>query len=127
MGADPYPEIATNDEWRGIMRRRRKDLKLTQAELGGRVGTSQNIVSMIESGEVSSSKFIVPICRFLKIPVPQNFDSDEQKVWSELGHVLRNKNMKQYRRALALIEAMVEDDAETKPANDESEAAPKRK
>lgn len=118
MSADPRPEIATNEEWRGIMVRARKAYKgegLTQKELGARVGTSQNIISLIESGEVESSQYVLPICDVLEIPPPIHYASEDQKIWSQLGHVLRNKNPKQFRRAMALVEAMVEDEEEAEP------------
>lgn len=121
--ADPDAELGTNEEWRGIMQRARKDQGLSQAELAGKIGTSQNIVSLIENGEVLSSKFVLPICRKLKIPPPMHFESEEQRAWSQLGHVLRAKNMKQFRRAMALVESMVDDEEE---AVDEVKPAPAR-
>ena len=131
MGADPDPEIATNEEWRTIMVRARKDQGFTQAQLGTRVGTSQNIISLIETGPpegVSASRFVAPICRVLDIPYPMFFQDEEQKSWSQLGHVLRHRSMKQFRRAMALVESMVEDAEEAEdPANDERSRPETRK
>ena len=108
------------------MQRARKDADMTQKELGGRVGTSQNIISLIESGEVSSSTFVMPICRVLRIPPPMHFQDEDDATWSQLGHLLRTKNMKQFRRAMALVESMIDDDAElAAPANDAASARPK--
>lgn len=92
------------------MARRRKDLDLTQLELASRVGTSQNMISNIESGGVTSSKFVLPICRALSIPPPMFFESEDQKSWSQLGHVLRGKSMKKFKLAMALVESMVDDE-----------------
>lgn len=101
---------------------------LTQGELGARVGTSQNIISLIESGKVESSQYVLPICDVLDIPPPVHYSSDDQKNWSQLGHVLRNKSMKKFRRAMALVEAMVEDDDEAeKPANNTTDPTLSRK
>lgn len=125
--ADPPPELATNEEWRAIMHRARKDQKLSQKELGARVGTSQNIVSLIESGEVTSSSYVLAICKVLKIPPPMHFDNEDDATWSQLGHLLRTRNMKQFRRALALVEAMLEDDDEKPAANDERPKPANRK
>ena len=127
VSADPAPELTTNSEWRAIMIRARKEHELTQKELGAKVGTSQNIVSLIESGEVSSSQYVLPICKVLGIPPPRFFENEDDAAWSQLGHLLRTKNMKQFRRAMALIEAMIEDEAEEKPANDEAGERPSRK
>lgn len=127
MSADPSPELATNEEWRTIMVRARKDHGLTQKELGAKVGTSQNMVSLIESGEVATSQYVLPICKVLSIPPPRFFESEDDAAWSQLGHVLRAKNMKQFRRAMALIEAMVEDLGDEKPANDDGSDRPLRK
>lgn len=107
---DPDPEMATNEEWRGIMVRARKDQNFTQAELGIRVGTSQNIISLIEAGEVTSSRFVLPICRVLKIPAPVHFESEAAKSWVQLGSLLRHKNMQQFEAMLAVVKTMVEGD-----------------
>jgi transcriptional regulator with XRE-family HTH domain len=110
------------------MQRARKQAELSQKELGARVGTSQNIVSLIESGEVTSSSYILPICKVLKIPPPMHFENEDDALWSQIGHRLRTKNMKQFRRALALVEAMIDDeDDEQKPANDQTSKPATRK
>lgn len=87
----------------------RKAKHLTQKQLGARVGTSQNIISLIESGEVEGSSYILPICKHLGIAPPQFHESEDQRLWSQLGHQLRTKNQRQFRRALALVESMIED------------------
>lgn len=95
---------------------------LTQKELGARVGTSQNIISLIESGEVSSSQYILPISNVLGISPPQHHESERQRAWSELGHILEHKSTRKFERAMALVEAMVEDDEGGK---DEDEGGPR--
>lgn len=113
------------------MARARSDASMTQGELGRRVGTSQNMVSNIESGKVASSKFILPICKVLGIPPPMFFESEEQKAWSQLGHLLRRKSMKKFARAMALVEAMAEDDEDEAkppaPANRDQHGGPARR
>lgn len=106
--ADP-PEIATNAEWRATMVRARKAKHLSQKQLGARVGTSQNIISLIESGEVGSSSYILKICKVLGIAPPQFHGDEDQKHWARLGYLLRTKNRNQFRRALQLVESMLED------------------
>lgn len=101
--ADPSPELATNKEWRGIMARARKDHGLSQAELGTKVLTSQNMISLIESGEVGSSRFVLPICAELSIPPPTHFENEDERAWWQAGHVLRAKSPRRYQRLLDLI------------------------
>jgi len=107
----------------------RKAKHLTQKQLGSRVGTSQNIVSLIESGEIESSSYILPICKQLGIAPPQFHESEEQKLWAQLGHRLRLKNRKQYRRVLALVESLVQDNDEepTSVAPSPGDERPSRK
>lgn len=100
------PELATNDEWRSTMRRARATHGWTQVELARRVGTSQNVVSLIESGGVGSSQFVLPICRALGIPPPMFFEDEDDRAWIQLGRVLRARNMELFRRALAMVEAV---------------------
>jgi len=41
---------------------------------------------------------------------PSQFhETEDQKRWAQLGHMLRMKNRKQFRRVLALVESMVQD------------------
>lgn len=124
MDVDPgeeRPELATNEEWRSTMRRARADRTWTQVELGRRVGTSQNMISLIESGEVTSSQFILPICRALSIPPPMFFEDEDDRTWIQLGRLLRRRDMNVFRRALSLVESMVHaiGAASTTPGSDE--------
>lgn len=105
----------------------RKAKGMTQTQLGARVGTSQNIISEIESGEIGSSSFILSVCRVLAIAPPQFHGSEEQKQWSQLGHLLRMRNPTQFRRALALVESMLEEPERTEAAQLDDEETPARK
>jgi transcriptional regulator with XRE-family HTH domain len=116
---EEMPELATNEEWRGIMIRARNAHGLTQKQLGDKVGLSQVMISKLESGESSASTHVLRICRVLQIPEPVNFATDEQKEWWQLGHVLRARNPDQYEAALRLLRSMVDaveqETAETQP------------
>jgi transcriptional regulator with XRE-family HTH domain len=104
------PELATNEEWRGIMKRARKEHQLSQEELAAKVGCSQVMIAKIESdATASSSKYILAICDELDIPPPQHFENEDMKAWAQLGRVLRAKNRKQYEIALKLVESMAQE------------------
>lgn len=107
-GLNADPELATNDEWRGIMRRARATRGWSQAELAQRVGTSQNMISNIESGSVRASQFVMPICEQLGINPPMFYLDEDDRSWIQLGRVLRARDMEVFRRALALVEVMAE-------------------
>jgi transcriptional regulator with XRE-family HTH domain len=107
------PEIATNQEWRGIMLRARKDRGWSQKELGDRVGTSQNIISLIESGGVESSAYIMPICRLLKIPPPMHFENEWQKKWHELGRLVREQSEEDAEALVRMAEALLRKTTQT--------------
>lgn len=107
VGLNDQPEIATNEDWRSLMRRTRQGLGLTQSELGSTVHTSQNMISNIESGQVGSSTFIMPICRTLRIPPPSWYEDEDDRAWAETGRILRARDMEVFRRALSMVEAMV--------------------
>lgn len=106
MADEDDPEIGTNEHWRGLLVRARKDHGLTQQQLGDKVGVSQVMISKIESGESSSSKLVIPICRLLSIPPPAYFLDDWQQRWYELGHVLRFRDPDQADAAIRLVESM---------------------
>lgn len=118
---DHDPEMPTNEQWRSILIRARKEHGMTQGELGARVGVSQAMISKIETGESGGSGVILAICRVLSIPEPQHFATDDQKHWYELGHVLR-RHPDQYQAALAVLEQMaklVEPQIDAEPAHPE--------
>lgn len=114
------PELATNDEWRGIMARARKDHGMSQEDLGQKVGSSQAMISKIESGESGSSKLVRPICVLLNIPLPEHFTDEAERAWVQAGRVLRHRNPEQAKATLALVESMAKqyEDAE-QPAEPE--------
>lgn len=103
------PELTTTPEWRADMLRARDAKGLSQGQLGQAAGTSQNMISLIESGAVGRSSFILPICETLEIAPPAHGDPADQR-WVELGHKLRNRNQKVFARALALVESMLGDE-----------------
>ena len=101
------PELATNEDWRGIMVRARKDHGWSQENLAEKVGSSQAMISKIESGEARTSTLVMPICRALGIPPPEHFVDEFEKEWQRLGRALRYRNEQQARAARSLIESMV--------------------
>lgn len=120
------PELATNEEWRLIMVRARKDHSMTQEQLGKAVGTSQVMISKIESGEAGSSSFVLAICRVLNIPEPVHFANEEQREWSQLGHVLRQQP-ERYRAALNLLKLMVEQEERAESEETPPPGEPRRR
>lgn len=83
---------------------KRKQAGMDQRQLGVRVGTSQNIISLIESGKSGSSSFILKICKVLHIPVPTHFISEGQERWALLGHLLEEKSSPEFQAQLAALE-----------------------
>lgn len=112
--ADPAdePEVPTTPAWRADMIQARKAKGLTQAQLGRKVGTSQNIISLIESGKLGSSTFILRVARVLSIAPPQFHGDVHQELWAKLGQQLQSRSPRQFKRALALVESMLEDAGE---------------
>lgn len=110
--SDDLPKLATNDLWRGIMRRARtNDHKMTQGELAIAVGRvakgeppSQALISKIESGAIESSEYVMPICEVLGIAPPEHFVSEDDRDWARLGRLLRSKGMSTYKKWVSLLE-----------------------
>jgi transcriptional regulator with XRE-family HTH domain len=119
---DP-PELATNEDWRGIMQRARKAYKvdgkaMTQDQLAERVGRrirerwpnstvetpSQALISKIESGDTKSSKVILAICDVLSIPAPEHTADEEDRSWIRLGRVIRGGDPDEFKHLLATLE-----------------------
>lgn len=110
----------------------RKDRKWTQDELGERVTrhaklpASQALVSQIESGKITSSKLVRPICEVLSIPEPMHFTDERMKRWWLAGHLMRGAKMEVFESQLESMEAILKalgitvsvaanDDETTKP------------
>lgn len=143
------PELATNEDWRGIMRRARKAYivdgsEMTQAQLAERVGRrirerwpkssietpSQVIISKIESGVTRSSKLVLAICDVLSIPNPEHLANEDDRDWIRLGRVLRSGDLDEYKHLVSMLEKLAEraraaDDKPIEPANDQQPTKPK--
>lgn len=121
---DP-PELATNEDWCGIMQRARKAHKIdgkemTQAQLAERVGRrirerwpqssvetpSQVSISKIENGQHGSSRFILPICDVLAIPTPDHTADEEERDWIRIGRVMRHDDPDGYRHWKTTLEKL---------------------
>jgi transcriptional regulator with XRE-family HTH domain len=116
--ADP-PVVATTEKFRADMYEARNRLGLSQEQLGAAVGTSQNMISLIESGKVLTSPYILPICKRLRIAAPFH-GTEEEQAWLELGLLLSTKYPAVFRSATALIESMLKD----QPADDDEAVPP---
>lgn len=120
-------EIATNEEWRGVMKRARTSHKMSQEALAKLVGVSQAMINKIEKGGSGGSGAVLAICRVLSIPEPMTFASDDAKHWHELGHAARRlMTAEQYAAHLRMIETTVRQ-LESVPAPDPDEPAPGRR
>lgn len=124
--SDRSPEMATSAEWRAAAVAARKSRKMSQREIATRLGTSQNMVSLIESGEVVSSSYILPMSRVLGIPPPQHYESDDHRQWAELGQLLRQRDRRVFRRALALVEELVKGDEHQQSTDDDATVKPRK-
>lgn len=113
-------EIATNEEWRGVMKRARIAHKLSQEALGKHVGLSQAMINKIENGDSGGSSSILAICRVLSIPAPMNFADEREKLWHDLGHAARRLMApEQYEAHLRLFETTVRQLEAAQPPADE--------
>jgi transcriptional regulator with XRE-family HTH domain len=116
---DERPEIATNETWRAIMVKARKDHDgMTQAQLGEKVGCSQVMIAKIETGASTSSEFIMPICRVLGIAPPMHYVAEWQRRWDEIGTWARHRTPEQFAATMQMLEA-------TKQELDRADAAAK--
>jgi transcriptional regulator with XRE-family HTH domain len=103
-----FPELSTTEHWRDLMERSRRAAKLTQRQLADKVHVSQNVISMIESGRIKQSKYILPICDELKIPPPHVLFEDEvEQRWVEAGRRLRKQDPRVFQAQLEAMERMV--------------------
>lgn len=117
-GRDKFPELATNADWRGMMKRARKEhlvdgQPMKQEDLAIAVGKivrgvldepSQAAISKIEAGKVTTSRYVVPICTALSIPLPEHMANADDRDWIRIGRVLRARDAEQYKHFLALME-----------------------
>lgn len=120
------PELATNDDWRSMMTRARKDHGLSQEDLAAEFGVSQAIISKLESGTTASSKLIRPICRRLSIPLPEHYVDEDERDWILLGRALRHRDIEAAKKWYDLIRSTV-DDLEHRAAGSRELPKPGRK
>ncbi len=113
---DERPELATNKEWRDEMRRVRKSLSMSQQVLADAIDADQGDISKIETGEVGSSKYILPICKALGIEPPEHFVDENSRLWIRMLEAVRASDR-------PLAKAILEN---IKAFNDELEAERQR-
>lgn len=105
---EPEISIPNAEEWGALVRRARKDAKLNQQDLATAIGVEQAMISYIETGQLGSSKAVMPLVRELKIPPPTQFFADEEEQrWVEAGRVLRRVNEAGFRGLLVAAEQMI--------------------
>jgi transcriptional regulator with XRE-family HTH domain len=101
------PEVPTTAHWRMAMRQARESRGISQADLGRRVGVSQNVISKIESGQQESSEFVVAICKELSIALPfALFTDDLDERWFQAGQLMRKKDERMFRGQVLAMEAL---------------------
>lgn len=102
------PEVAFTREWGALVRRARADAGLSQRDLAIEIGASQPQIAQVETFSISSSKLVMPLVRFLKVPPPSQYFEDElDQRWVESGRVLRRTNEAGFRGLLAAAEQMI--------------------
>lgn len=115
--AEEFPELATNEEWRAMMIRARTSQKISQDALAERAVAmapnllrgSQAVISRLESGDIASSRLVVPICRILDIPLPSHYVDDTERKWIELWRRLNEKDPARAAATLQFLRSQVGD------------------
>jgi transcriptional regulator with XRE-family HTH domain len=72
---------------------------------GQHLSATQALISQIESGKITSSRLIRPMCELLQIPEPMHFTDELMKAWWTAGHLLRGKNMALFRSQLDAMQS----------------------
>jgi transcriptional regulator with XRE-family HTH domain len=112
---DDYPEVATTEAWRSLMRRARIDHGMHQKDLAAKVGVTQALISNIESGGVGQSKAVMPICEALGIQPPHAmFEDETEQRWFEVGRVLRTRKPDNFKALLSAAEHLIAQSGEPK-------------
>jgi transcriptional regulator with XRE-family HTH domain len=109
---DDLPELAVNRQWREEVRRVRKEMGLSQDELGKMVDSDQTQISRLETGDIGSSTLVMPICRALGIDPPEHFLDDEARLWNRRFEIMRSSDSKAAQAMLAAFKEMADELAE---------------
>jgi transcriptional regulator with XRE-family HTH domain len=107
LPCETTPELSTTAAWRAELRRARAAAGLSQAQVADRVATSQNVISLLESGRVTSSSFVLPICHVLGIAPPTVLEDEQLERWVAAGRELRSRDPDRFARMLADIDLAV--------------------
>ena len=100
------PEMPTTTHWRAEMRQARERLNYTQADLGRRVGVSQNVISRIETGEQEASEFVLSISKVLNISPPFAMFTDAlDERWFKAGRLIRQHDERMFSAQVSSMEA----------------------
>lgn len=82
-------EIRTTEAWRREMRRARRLLGWTQAELGDIVGVDQSTISSLETGRMAAAAAVPAIAQALDIPPPTPQLGEHEALWLRYGQILQ--------------------------------------
>lgn len=103
-----------------FLAKKRKEKNMTQAVLAERLGVSNKTISKWETGKcIPDYNRIEPLCKVLKITVPELLDGEEKagnsvRVYDEaqiLDLIKRTQSLEQQRRALILAMMEVRNDS----------------
>lgn len=50
---------------------------------------------------------MLPFCKLLKLEVPSHYESDEARLWNELGRDLMRNRADEYRAIVSLLHVML--------------------
>lgn len=100
-------ELNTTPAWRNEMRRKRKSLGWTQADLAQRCGVQQITISHIEIGRIQKSAAIGDIAEVLEIDLPTPRLGEHEALWLRLGKKLREEQPELYEAQVALYRQLL--------------------
>jgi transcriptional regulator with XRE-family HTH domain len=124
---DERPELATNQAWREEMRRVRLEKGLSQDALSKATGArDQGQISRVETGEVGSSKLVLPICKALGIPPPEHFADEGSRRSIRALLTVQASDSPLARSMLDALEALADQIEAAKTSETQPEPPPKK-
>lgn len=115
----PDPELAYDAEWGAEVRRRRRERKISQAQLAAGVGVSQSMISQIENGGEEGrggvSVAVAKISHRLQMSLPMVAVDPRLRRWAEVGQrLLRFPAIFDYHlQALEMVTERIRDNGPT--------------
>lgn len=85
---DEFPRLPITESWRMEVRRKLDSMPGERMRMAAAMGVSRSLISKLIAGELQHSALVIPISRYLEIPIEMHGAADDTAELIALYHAL---------------------------------------